>query len=130
MIFKKLFGFQVQSKVNLKYDSVHKEILAKFGSLLSHEMSEVFTVLSKSRGELESHSVETASTSEAVSFITHVQSLKRKLKSWDKQVETFKAGQKVLERQRFQFPQGRFIQSKVTDEQIIYVFPIKAVSAV
>ena len=50
--------------------------------------------------------METASTSEAVAFITHVQSLKRKLKSWDKQVEVFKSGQKVLERQRFQFPQG------------------------
>ncbi|XP_063712959.1 cytoplasmic dynein 1 heavy chain 1-like isoform X4 [Symsagittifera roscoffensis] len=113
------FG-KVQSKVNLKYDSVHKEILAKFGSLLSHEMSEVFTVLSKSRGELESHSVETASTSEAVSFITHVQSLKRKLKSWDKQVETFKAGQKVLERQRFQFPQGWMYADQVDGEWVAF----------
>ena len=69
-------------------------------------MSDVFTVLSKARNELEAHSVETASTSEAVAFITHVQSLKRKLKSWDRQVEVFKSGQKVLERQRFQFPQG------------------------
>ena len=92
--------------MNLKYDSVHKEILAKFGSIMSSEMSDVFSVLSKSRGELETHSVETASTSEAVSFITHVQALKRKMRGWDKQVETFKAGQKVLERQRFQFPQG------------------------
>ncbi|XP_075239024.1 cytoplasmic dynein 1 heavy chain 1-like isoform X4 [Convolutriloba macropyga] len=113
------FG-KVQSKVNLKYDSVHKEILAKFGSIMSSEMSDVFSVLSKSRGELETHSVETASTSEAVSFITHVQALKRKMRGWDKQVETFKAGQKVLERQRFQFPQGWMYADQVDGEWVAF----------
>jgi len=32
-------------------------------------------------------SIETANTSDAVGFITYVQSLKRKMKSWEKQVE-------------------------------------------
>ena len=36
---------------------------------------------------MEQHSIEGASTSEAVGFITVVQSLKRKLKNWDKNVE-------------------------------------------
>ncbi|XP_012938795.1 cytoplasmic dynein 1 heavy chain 1 [Aplysia californica] len=97
------FG-KVQSKVSLKYDSWHKDVLGKFGGLLSNEMTEFHAQVSKSRSDLESQSIDTANTSEAVGLITHVQSLKRKVKSWEKQVETYKEGQRILERQRFQFP--------------------------
>ncbi|XP_048259760.1 cytoplasmic dynein 1 heavy chain 1-like isoform X2 [Haliotis rufescens] len=97
------FG-KVQSKVTLKYDSWHKEVLSKFGSMLGNEMAEFHTVVSKSRSDLEQQSIDTANTSDAVGLITHVQSLKRKVNSWEKQVEMYKEGQRILERQRFQFP--------------------------
>lgn len=71
---------KVQSKVSLKYDSWHKETLGKFGSLLGNEMANFHTQVSKSRSELEQQSIEAASTSDAVSFITYVQSLKRNMK--------------------------------------------------
>jgi dynein heavy chain 1 len=58
----------------------------------------------QSRSDLEQQSIETANTSEAVGFITYVQSLKRKMKNWDRQVDLYKEGQRILERQRFQFP--------------------------
>lgn len=48
--------------------------------------------------------VDAATTSEAVGFITLMQELKRKLRSWEQQVEVFRAGEKILDRQRFQFP--------------------------
>ncbi|KAH8028134.1 hypothetical protein HPB51_013181 [Rhipicephalus microplus] len=96
--------YQVQSKVTLKYDSWHKEVLGKFGTLLGNDMAQFHTTVSKSRSELEQQSIDTASTSDAVSFITYVQSLKRKMKSWEQQVELYKEGQRILERQRFQFP--------------------------
>jgi len=60
--------------------------------------------VSKSRGDMEQQTVEAASTSEAVNFITYVQGLKRKMKSWEKQVNLYREGQRILERQRFQFP--------------------------
>lgn len=41
----------------------------------------------QSRQELEQHSVDTASTSDAVTFITYVQALKRKIKQFEKQVD-------------------------------------------
>lgn len=53
---------------------------------------------------MEKQSIEAASTSDAVSFITYVQSLKRSMRVWEKQVDLYKKGQKILERQRFQFP--------------------------
>ncbi|KAG8185039.1 hypothetical protein JTE90_017062 [Oedothorax gibbosus] len=95
---------KVQSKVSLKYDSWHKDVLGKFGSLLGNEMAVFHTTVSKSRGDLEQQSIETDSTSDAVTFITYVQSLKKKMKIWDKKVELYKEGQRILERQRFQFP--------------------------
>nr|XP_018911901.1 PREDICTED: dynein heavy chain, cytoplasmic [Bemisia tabaci] len=95
---------KVQSKVTLKYDAWHKDTLSKFGSLLGNEMFQFHTKISKSRSELEQQAIESASTSDAVSFITYVQSLKRNIKSWEKQVEVYREGQRILERQRFQFP--------------------------
>ncbi|KAK3912297.1 Dynein heavy chain, cytoplasmic [Frankliniella fusca] len=97
---------KVQSKVTLKYDAWHKDTLSKFGALLGNEMSQFHSQVSKSRSELEEQSIEAASTSDAVSFITYVQSLKRKMKAWEKQVEVYREGQRILERQRFQFPQN------------------------
>ena len=95
---------KVQSKVSLKYDSWHKDALGKFGSLLGTEMSDFHANIGKARGELEQQTIDAASTSDAVSFITYVQGLKRKMRGWEKQVETYREGQRILERQRFQFP--------------------------
>ncbi|XP_045114160.1 dynein heavy chain, cytoplasmic-like isoform X3 [Portunus trituberculatus] len=95
---------KVQSKVSLKYDSWHKDVLSKFGQLLGQEMTQFHAQVSKSRSELEQQSIDAASTSDAVTLITYVQALKRKMKSWEKHVEMYKEGQRILERQRFQFP--------------------------
>ncbi|XP_065449670.1 cytoplasmic dynein 1 heavy chain 1-like isoform X1 [Chrysemys picta bellii] len=95
---------KVQFKVNLKYDSCHKEVLSKFGQMLGQNMTEFHSQISKSRQELEQHLVDTASTSDAVTFSTYVQSLKRKIKQFEKQVELYRNGQRLLEKQRFQFP--------------------------
>ncbi|XP_037905377.1 dynein heavy chain, cytoplasmic isoform X4 [Hermetia illucens] len=95
---------KVQAKVTLKYDSWHKEALGKFGSLLGNEMSTFHSKVSKSRSDLELQSIEAASTSDAVSFITYVQSLKKEMLVWNNQVEIYREAQRILERQRFQFP--------------------------
>ena len=61
-------------------------------------------ILFQYRSDLENHVVDAATTSEAVGFITLMQELKRKMRSWEQQVEVFRAGEKILDRQRFQFP--------------------------
>ena len=76
----------VQTKVTMKYDSWHKEILSKFGSMLSQDMHEFHAHVSKARTDLESQSLEASTTGEAVGVITYVQALKRKMKNWEKQV--------------------------------------------
>ena len=54
---------------------------------ISVRSQKFFSVVFKSRGDLEQQSIETSNTSEAVGFITYVQSLKRKMKNWEKDVE-------------------------------------------
>uniref|UniRef100_A0A5K3FEA9 Dynein heavy chain, cytoplasmic n=2 Tax=Mesocestoides corti TaxID=53468 RepID=A0A5K3FEA9_MESCO len=98
-----IFG-KVQSKVTMKYDSWHKEILSKFGSNLGNEMQDFYKQISEARTELEKRSVDSKATGDAVNTITYTQSLKRKLKQWEKQVNLCKTGQNILYRDRFQFP--------------------------
>eukprot|EP00124_Ichthyophonus_hoferi_P005428 Ihof_evm1s783 gene=Ihof_evmTU1s783 len=94
---------QVQTKVNIEYDVWHKRLLKHFGIRMNQATTDMYAQISKARAELEIHTVET-STAEAVSFITFVQDLKRKVKTWKTQVDSIKSGQKLLERQRYQFP--------------------------
>ncbi|XP_041980502.1 dynein heavy chain, cytoplasmic isoform X3 [Aricia agestis] len=95
---------RVQSKVALKYDAWHKEVLGKFGALLGGDMVQFHARLAKSRSQLEQQTIEAASTSDAVSLITYVQQLKREVLAWEKQVDIYREAQRILERQRFQFP--------------------------
>ena len=46
------------------------------------------------------------STSKAVGFIIRVQEMKRKVTGWGKLLKCYESGQNLLQRQRFQFPQG------------------------
>ena len=74
------------------------------------------SLYSQSRTDLEQQSLETSNTSEAVTLITYVQSLKSKMKSWEKQVDRYKEGQRILERQRFQFPSTWLYSDNVEGE--------------
>ncbi|VDP72907.1 unnamed protein product [Echinostoma caproni] len=98
-----MFG-KVQSKVSLKYDNWHKDILSKFGSHLGQEMQDLYSQISKARLDLEQQAIEAGSTGEAVNAITYTQTVKRKMKAWEKQVELYRSGQNILYRDRFQFP--------------------------
>lgn len=95
---------QVQSKVTAKYDTWQRDIVARFGAKLGAAMKDSLTAIAKARHELETHSIETSSTSATVAFITFVQDVKRRAKQWEAEVAIFSSGQKTLERQRYHFP--------------------------
>ncbi|KAJ2451292.1 dynein heavy chain [Coemansia sp. RSA 2336] len=97
---------QVQSKVNAKYDSWQREILSRFGSRLGSAIRTTCQEITEARHKLEQHAAETSTTSEVVTFITFVQELRRRrCPEWQQLVEeVFRGGQRVLEKQRFQFP--------------------------
>ncbi|EGG20698.1 cytoplasmic dynein heavy chain [Cavenderia fasciculata] len=95
---------QVQASVNNKYDFWHKDILSHFGQKLAEKMRAFYDTIAASRTELEKLSVESVSTEEAVSFIIQIQEMKRRLIGWEADLKYYRAGQDLLQRQRFQFP--------------------------
>jgi dynein heavy chain 1 len=95
---------QVQTKVTAKYDQWQHEVLVKFGGRLGNRMRDVYGDVEKSRRDLEGQSLEASSTAQAVSLITVVQQCKRKVQAWEPEIDVFRKGQAVLDRQRYQFP--------------------------
>ena len=95
---------QVQTKVNDKYDQWQREILMKFATRLGNRMRDVHAEIEKARKHLETQSSDASSTSQAVNFITVVQSCKRNVKLWEPEIDMFRQGQSTLVRQRYQFP--------------------------
>lgn len=112
---------KVQSKVNLKYDSCHKEVLSKFGNYLGNLMRDYNEKVSKSRNDLETQSLDASTTAEAVSLITNVQSYRKNVKKWEDQKNLFRDGQKMLERQRYQFPDNWLYSDNVEGEYSSFV---------
>eukprot|EP00741_Cyanophora_paradoxa_P023561 tig00021590_g22758.t1 len=94
---------QVQAKVTTKYDAWHKEILGTFGRTLGDSIRGLHSALNQGRQQLEGCAMG-SDVAEAVTFLLQVQDMKRKMKGWTYDLETFVAGQRLLERQRFQFP--------------------------
>ena len=92
-----------QSKVNAKYDAWQRELLTYYGGRLGSSMKDTYTAMLKARTDLETLAIEGSSTAQAVSFITFVQDLKKKVQMWGPDIEQFAAGQKTLERQRYSF---------------------------
>lgn len=92
---------QVQTKVTARYDQWQHDILQKFGARLGNRMREAFAEIEKARQDLEGQSLE-VSTAQAVSFITIVQQCRRKVESWEPEIEVFRKGQTHLIRHRYQ----------------------------
>ncbi|KAI8459260.1 dynein heavy chain, N-terminal region 1-domain-containing protein [Phakopsora pachyrhizi] len=111
---------QVQAKVNAKYDMWQKDVLVRFGSKLGAAMRETYGAVTKSRHDLENHSIETSSTAQAVTFITFVQDLKRKVKKWEPEIEIFGSGEKTLHRQRYQFPADWLYVDQIEGEWTVF----------
>ncbi|KAJ3389103.1 hypothetical protein HDU92_001163 [Lobulomyces angularis] len=95
---------QVQSKVNAKYDQWQREVINKFGAKLLVSIKNLHSTISKARDDLEKSSEVSSVTSDAVGFIIFVQELKKKVTNWVVDVETYKQGQKTLEKNRYRFP--------------------------
>jgi dynein cytoplasmic 1 heavy chain len=107
---------QVQVKVNGQYDQWQHDIVARFAGLLSARKNEVFTQIQQARKDLEEQHLEASSTQQAVTFITIVQQCKRKVRSWEAEVELFRLGEKTLQRQRFQTPK-EWLQISLIDSE-------------
>ncbi len=93
----------VQSKISNKYDNWHKEILKKFADTMLDNMKTFYQNISTARSHLESQNLD-VSSSDVTIFVTEIQELKKKVVVWQEQMERYKNGKKLLDRNRYQYP--------------------------
>ncbi|KAH9450313.1 hypothetical protein Pst134EA_027020 [Puccinia striiformis f. sp. tritici] len=93
-----------------------EDIPVRFGSKLGSVMRETHGAITKSRYDIEHYLTETSISAQAVSFITFVQGLKRKLKECEPDIQIFGSGEKTLHRQRYQFPSGWLYVDQIEGE--------------
>lgn len=92
----------VKQDVNNKYDQWHKEILNKFGTKLKSTMKAFYQEIQGARRKLEGLSID--ASDDVTIFVTEIQEIKRSVQGWEQSLERQKKGQKLLNSQRYQFP--------------------------
>ena len=84
---RKNYTLDILSSSMVSVGGTHRSLYLPFTCTCTGTCSYAPCFLLQRRGELENHSVDAASTSEAVGFITLMQELKRQVRSWEQKVE-------------------------------------------
>lgn len=95
---------QVQNKINAKYDAWQKESQIRFGLLLLDEIKSMHTELVNVKSKLESISLD-GKTSEVIEGVEYLLKTKASLEQRAAAVTSLKNSEKLLQNQRFLFPQ-------------------------
>ncbi len=93
----------VQTKINNKYDSWHKEIMTQFANTLNENIKSFYKIIYSARINLENNSLENVST-DIVTIITEIKESEKNLKTWQSDMDKYKNGKKILDKQRYHFP--------------------------
>ncbi len=93
----------VQTKINNKYDTWHKEIMNQFANTLNENIKSFYRIVNTSRINLENNSLDNIST-DIVSIITEIKESEKNLKNWQGDMDKYKNGKKILDKQRFHYP--------------------------
>lgn len=92
----------VQTKVNAMYDQWQKNLLMEFSVKLAKTVVQFHSLMNLSRNLLEAPLGN--ATQDLVNFIVLVRDLRARSADWGVELKICGNGQKLLERQRFQFP--------------------------
>lgn len=108
----------VQMKINNKYDTWHKEILNEFGKTLNESMKNFYSTLNQVRQKLEA--INFTGSDDIVVAISDLQYAKKNLQEWSEELDRFKDGQKLLERQRYHFPNDWTYSDQIEGDWLIF----------
>jgi dynein heavy chain 1 len=107
----------VQVKITSKYDQWHKEILNQFGKTLNENLNKFFTVIKNARQKLEK--IDFTTGENTVSSISDLNYCKKNVPKWSSDLEHFKDGQKLLEVQRFHFPNDWTFSDQIEGDWLV-----------
>ena len=107
------FG-DVQTKVNSIYDQWQRDLLQQFSFVLRSSMSSLNNLLVESRIALETSA--SLATKDMVDLIVKIKVFSQKAVLWANQLKKCHESQRLLERQRFQFPNDWLFYEQVSGE--------------
>lgn len=95
---------QVQHKVNMKYDTWQKESQQRFGAILLEEIRSTHTDILTAKTRLEATYLEGA-TKDVISAVEYILKTRKSIEERKKLVSELDLSEKLLQKQRYQFPQ-------------------------
>ncbi|KAJ3322044.1 hypothetical protein HDV06_003645 [Boothiomyces sp. JEL0866] len=104
-----------QQKVNLQYDTWQRDLINKFSSILGQKMQQFYSGLKNYRESLEKN-LAYSTTHDLVNFLLLIQELGSESGNFDLKMKQFYNGQRILERQRFKFPQDWLYYDQIYGE--------------
>ena len=96
----------VQTRVMEKYDVWIKDLLMKFAETMMAATDAWFQGVNDARSKLETFSMDTGDTMQAIEFLTAVEAFKTDKIKWGETVANFRKGEKHLQRERMKLPAG------------------------
>ncbi|KAF4732244.1 hypothetical protein FOZ63_029748, partial [Perkinsus olseni] len=107
----------VQEQVLHKYDQWQREVLQAFAMQMADQTRSMLSQLEKARGSLERQTLAVTSCREIAEFVTCVREAQGNAgKAWAQRVVSLRAGEKLLERQRYAFPRDWVWTDRVEGE--------------
>jgi len=107
---------KVQAKVTGKVDSWSKTIINKFAEKLSDMMSTSYHLAMNGRKQLEDLTLDFKDTEQVIANVMALQELKNKSQTWEADMKAQVGVEKMLERQRYLFPQDWLYSERVIGE--------------
>ncbi|KAF4688109.1 hypothetical protein FOZ60_003172 [Perkinsus olseni] len=107
----------IQEQVLHKYDQWQREVLQAFAMQMADQTRSMLSQLEKARGSLERQTLAVTSCREIAEFVTCVREAQGNAgKTWAQRVVSLRAGEKLLERQRYAFPRDWVWTDRVEGE--------------
>ncbi|CAF1453141.1 unnamed protein product, partial [Rotaria magnacalcarata] len=95
---------KIQSKIGVKYDNWHQDVLRKFGQIIQTVATEFHTNVSEYRNNLETKSVDSGNLDDTVQLIDTIETVRQTQADDEIKMKQLLEAQRLLERQRYSFP--------------------------
>ncbi|CAF3346282.1 unnamed protein product [Rotaria sp. Silwood1] len=95
---------KIQSKIGVKYDNWHQDLLRKFGQIIQTVANDFYTNISEYRNNLETKSIDTGNLDDSVQLIDTIETVRQTQIDDEIKMKQLLEAQRLLERQRYSFP--------------------------
>ncbi|CAF3748715.1 unnamed protein product [Rotaria sordida] len=95
---------KIQSKIGVKYDNWHHDLLRKFGQIIQTVANDFYTNISEYQNNLETKSIDSGNLDDSVQLIDTIEKVRQTQIDDEIKMKQLVEAQRLLERQRYSFP--------------------------